>query len=105
MKLKEFLCESDEELRKSILESDDMKELSEMVEHLRQPNTKKFLADNDLIFRGMKDMPRDLSNVYTVWSNRTPKDSGEKWHNLYNKALKSFDDNKEWRSNSLFVTR
>lgn len=105
MRLKEFLRESDEELRKSILASDDMKELSEMVEHLRQPNTKKFLADNDLIFRGMKDMPRDLSNVYTVWSNRTPKDSGEKWHNLYNKALKSFDDNKEWRSNSLFVTR
>lgn len=75
MKLKEFLCESDEELRKSILESDDMKELSEMVEHLRQPSTKKFLADNDLIYRGMKDMPRVLSSVYTVWSNRTPKDS------------------------------
>lgn len=105
MRLKEFLRESDEELRKSILASDDMKELSEMVEHLRQPNTKKFLADNDLIFRGMKDMPRVLSDVYTVWSNRMSKDSGEKWHNLYNKALKSFDDNKEWRSNSLFVTR
>lgn len=46
MKLKEFLCESDEELRKSILESEDMKELSEMVEHLRQPSTKKFLAED-----------------------------------------------------------
>ena len=90
---------------------DYAKNLTKLASDLNRnckPYLELYARTGYVFFRGVSHLRRQKDNIYQqleVRSDRQPRDTSIKSHELFNLAATQFGNHDDWRSNVLFVTR